>query len=265
MASAENKADKFKQIRLFNIVMGFLHFVQACAMLALSNDTKVALNTTFLSFNADATPVFQSIKEDLFNLRLGPLVALFLFISSAAHFVISSPAVYSWYEKNLKRGVNFARWYEYAISSSVMILVIAMLCGMYDAPSLMMIFFLNMAMIMFGHVMELHNLTTAKTDWTSFIFGCIIGFIPWVVIGWYFFGATTNAEDGGNPVPGFVYGILISLFIFFNIFAVNMYLQYKKIGPWKDYLFGEKVYIVLSLVAKSLLAWQVFSGTLRPE
>jgi hypothetical protein len=44
-----------------------------------------------------------------------------------------------------------------------------------------------------------------------------------------------------------------------------MVLQYKKIGPWKNYLFGERAYIILSLVAKSLLAWQVFAGTLRPS
>ena len=31
---------------------------------------------------------------------------------------------------------------------------------------------------------------------------------------------------------------------------------------WADYLVGERTYITLSLVAKSLLAWQVFSGTL---
>ena len=32
-------------------------------------------------------------------------------------------------------------------------------------------------------------------------------------------------------------------------------LQYKKVGRWADYLFGERVYVTLSLVAKSLLAW----------
>ena len=62
--------------------------------------------------------------------------------------------------------------------------------------------------------------------------------------------------------PGFVYGIFVSLFVFFNIFALNMILQYKQAGPWRDYLFGEKVYIVLSLTAKALLAWQVFSAVL---
>jgi hypothetical protein len=42
-----------------------------------------------------------------------------------------------------------------------------------------------------------------------------------------------------------------------------MFLQYRKVGPWKDYLFGERVYVFLSLFAKSALAWQVFAGTLR--
>lgn len=55
----------------------------------------------------------------------------------------------------------------------------------------------------------------------------------------------------------------VSIFLFFNVFAVNMFLQYKKVGPWKDYLFGERVYVFLSLFAKSALAWQVFAGTLR--
>ena len=66
-------------------------------------------------------------------------------------------------------------------------------------------------------------------------------------------------------MPDFVYGIVISLFLFFNSFAINMWLQYRKVGRWKDYLFGERMYIVLSLVAKSLLAWQIFFGTLRPS
>ena len=72
------------------------------------------------------------------------------------------------------------------------------------------------------------------------------------------------AVDPTNKVPGFVYGIMVSIFLFFNCFAVNMVLQYKKVGPWRDYLFGEKVYIILSLTAKSALAWQVFGGTMRP-
>ena len=59
-----------------------------------------------------------------------------------------------------------------------------------------------------------------------------------------------------------LYGIIASLFILFNCFAVNMVLQYRRTGKWRDYLFGEKVYILLSLTAKSALAWQIFANTL---
>ena len=59
-----------------------------------------------------------------------------------------------------------------------------------------------------------------------------------------------------------MYGIFVTLFIFFNSFALNMVLQYKKVGPWRNYVFGESAYVLLSLVAKSALAWQVFGGAL---
>ena len=129
---------------------------------------------------------------------------------------------------------------------------------MLDLPTLVLLFVLNATMIFFGLMMELHNQTTERTDWTAFILGSFAGIVPWIVIAWYFGGAAVNTS-----VPTFVYGILVSLFLFFNVFPVNMFLQYRRIGPWRDYLFGERGYIMLSLTAKSLLAWQVFAGTLR--
>jgi len=77
----------------------------------------------------------------------------------------------------------------------------------------------------------------------------------------YFVGAVTS---GDAKPPAFVYAIVPTLFVFFNIFAINMVLQYKKVGPWKDYLFGERVYIILSLLAKSVLCWLIWTGTLAP-
>ena len=58
--------------------------------------------------------------------------------------------------------------------------------------------------------------------------------------------------------------IFVSLFISFNIFAITMILQYRKVGRWRDYLTGEKTYMFMSLFAKTILAWQVFAGTLAP-
>jgi len=107
-------------------------------------------------------------------------------------------------------------------------------------------------------MMELHNQKTEKTNWTAFIFGSFAGLVPWIVIFMYFIGATQ-----GSTVPTFIYYILGSLTFFFLLFPLNMFLQYKKVSKWKDYLYGEYGYIVLSIVAKTALAWQVFAGTLR--
>jgi hypothetical protein len=142
-----------------------------------------------------------------------------------------------------------------------MIVVIAMLVGIYDLGTLIPIFAINACMNLFGMMMELHNQTTQKTNWLSYYCGVFAGIIPWIVIILYLGGATVASE---GSIPEFVYYIFLSIGIFFNIFAINMILQYKKIGKWKDYLYGERVYIILSLVAKSALAWQVFAGTLRP-
>jgi len=255
-----NDEAKFRGLRKFNAVMGFFHFVQFILMLVLSNDFALPVTASYLKYDAAIQKLVVNTST-IADIRLGPLVAVFLLISAIAHFSLASPWGYPWYVENLKRHINYARWYEYALSSSVMIVVIAMLVGVYDVGTLLPLFALNACMNLFGLMMELHNQTTEKTNWTSFVFGVFACAIPWVVIGIYLGGAGLAAEGG---VPTFVYYIYVSIAFFFNIFALNMVLQYKQVGRWKDYLYGERMYIVLSLVAKTLLAWQVFIGTLRP-
>jgi len=256
MSSSEET--KFKKLKTFNLAMGFLHLAQGLLILALSSSYSLPIQTTFLTYDEGTGDLYQ-VKDTIINIPLGPMIAMFLFVSAVAHFSLSTFA-YAWYVENLKKGINYARWYEYAISSSIMIVVIAALCGIFELSSILLIFALNATMNLFGLMMERHNQTTTRTDWTSYIFGCFAGVVPWIVIGTYFFGSVMLA---GGDFPGFVIGIFFSLAIFFNIFAINMVLQYRKKGRWADYLFGEKVYIILSLTAKSALAWQVFAGTLR--
>jgi len=248
----------FKKLRKFNIIAGFLHLTQAIAVLLLSKEFTLPISGSFLAFDP-ATQSLESTTKVLFDVSLPLLIVIFLFLSAAAHFTIAT--VYNKrYNAQLARGINVARWIEYALSASVMIVAIALLVGIYDAMSLVMLFALVAIMNLLGLVMEVHNQTTKKTNWLSYWIGCLAGAIPWVVIAF----ALWLGANNGSTAPSFVYWIFVSIFVFFNGFAINMVLQYKKVGPWKDYLYGEFVYIVLSLVAKSLLAWQVFAGTLRP-
>jgi hypothetical protein len=201
-------------------------------------------------------PLFQVL---LGLLRLGT-VAAFFFLSALFHFVIGT-GYYKTYAQNLTQHINKARWVEYSLSASLMIVLIGSLSGIYDLSTLLMMFGLTAVMNLCGLVMERQNRGNKSVDWTSFWVGSLAGILPWLAILTYFLGA---ASEANNAIPTFVYWIYVSIFIFFMSFAVNMYLQYKRVGPWRDYLFGEKMYILLSLIAKSLLAWQIFAGTLRP-
>ncbi|MGD0806516.1 MAG: heliorhodopsin HeR [Anaerolineales bacterium] len=246
-------------LRRFNAVMGILHLAQGIFMIAISNATTFPVYTNFLRFDVQARALVPN-PTLVYHLRFGPAVAVFLLLSALAHMALSTFG-FKWYVSKLKSGMNPARFYEYALSSSLMIVLIGMLVGVSDLGALILLFGLNATMNLFGLMMELHNQTTKKTDWTAFIFGCIAGAIPWIVIFASFYGSLASSD--AKP-PAFVYAIVPTIFVFFNIFAVNMVLQYKKVGPWKDYLFGERIYIVLSLLAKTALAWQIFIGTLRP-
>ena len=139
-----------------------------------------------------------------------------------------------------------------------MIVLISQIVGVSDLSAIISIFGVNASMILFGWLQEKYE-SPGNGGWLPFIFGCITGIVPWVALIFYVF-SIGGVSDTTAPV--FVYGIVVSLFVLFNTFAIVQYLQYKKVGKWSNYIRGEKTYITLSLIAKSALAWQIFASTL---
>lgn len=203
-------------------------------------------------------PIFGPEPEVFFAFEnvAGILLASFLLMSAIAHFLIAYPLNDS-YVENLRKKMNPIRWWEYSFSSSVMIIFISLAFGILDFWVLTLVFVLNFLMNMFGYLMEKYNQHTEKTSWLPYNLGWIAGIMPWIVILGTFLSFDLGVDQA---IPTFVYIAIVMYFIFFNSFALNMFLQYKRIGPWKDYLFGERGYQILSLVAKSALAWLVFMG-----
>lgn len=249
---------RISRLRPYNLIVGLIHLAQAIVVLTLSNDFSLPLTGTF---GAGEPGAGFLEPEVIWNVPIGSLVALFLFLAAVDHLLMAAPGIWPWYTRNLRRGINYARWWEYMFSASIMIVLIALITGVSDTGAIIAIAGANAAMIFFGLDMEIFNRDRDNVNWTPFLLGCVAGIVPWLVIGFQFIGADSRLPEG-QSIPGFVYGIVISLFILFNSFAVNMVLQYRKAGPWRNYLFGEAAYILLSLIAKTALAWQVFTATL---
>jgi hypothetical protein len=243
-------------IRRYNLIAGFFHLAQMAVVLVLANDFSLPIVARYMS-DAPGSGQFDK-PTPLLETPVGLAVAIFLGLSAFFHFLVASPQFFGRYSTGLTQSRNYFRWVEYSISSSVMIVLIAQICGVTDITAIISIFGVNASMIMFGWLQEKYE-TPGNGGWLPFIFGCIAGIVPWVGLMFYVLSIGGDLE---TTAPAFVLGIVISLFVLFNTFAIVQYLQYKKVGKWSDYMRGEKTYITLSLVAKSALAWQIFASTL---
>ena len=254
----DNNNSQYTKLRKWNVGAGSLHFLSLVAVLILANDFALPVTATYMT-GAPGTTVTGPIV--LFSVRVAYTIALFLGLSSFFHFLISTNKFFPRYINGLKNKRNIFRWVEYSFSSTVMIFVIAQLNGISNYAALLAICGVNISMILFGWLQEKYN-TPGDGQWLPFIFGCIAGIIPWIIFTVQLFSPKGPASA---TAPGFVYGIVISLFVLFNCFAIVQFLQYKAKGKWAKYLRGEKTYVILSFVAKSLLAWQIFAGALAAK
>ena len=246
-----------RQLQTFNRIAGLTHLIQGVALLVILNpETTIPVITRFFDETPDGV---RPVSETLFEFPIALIGPIFLLLSAAAHLLISSPFYVHRYEANIEKGINPVRWWEYAFSSSLMLVVLLMLGGLIEVSTVVFIFALNFIMNLMGLMMEKYNQLSEKTSWLAFNIGVFAGIVPWIMGGLYFWVSTSNIADS---IPVYAqFGFLLT-FLFFNSFAINMWLQYKKIGKWKDYAYGEKAYIVLSLVSKSALGWIVVLGTL---
>ena len=235
----------------WNLGLTALHLGQAMLILFLAGDFAIAVTSSFPE-GPPGTPV--PAPETLFDVRIGWAVAIFLGMAALDHLLTGTVAR-STYERDLRGGINRFRWVEYSFSATLMIILIGFYSGITSINAVIAVAGANVGMILFGWLQERMNPPgRTSTTMLPFWFGALVGAAPWISIAVNIVGSQT--------VPGFVYGIVIAQFVFFFSFGLNQWLQYRGVGRWADYAFGEKTYLVLSLVAKSVLAWQIFGGSL---
>jgi hypothetical protein len=244
-------SDRLADLRRWNLALTVLHLVQAAAVVVLASDFTITVTSSFPAGppGSDVPP-----PEALFDVPIGMAIAAFLALAALDH-LLTATVGRGTYEQDLQRGINRFRWVEYSFSATIMVVLICLYSGITGISALIAIVGTNVAMILFGWLQERMNPPgRATTTMVAFWFGTLAGLAPWV--------ALTINLIGADELPGFVVGIFVSLFVFFMSFGLNQWLQYRGIGPWRSYAFGEKAYLVLSLAAKSALAWQIFAGSL---
>lgn len=244
-------AERLANLRRWNLGLTVLHAAQAVLIAVMAGDFAITFTS---NFPVGPPGTRLETPEGLFDLRIGAAVAVFLALAALDHLVTATLARRT-YETDLARGINRFRWVEYSISATLMVVLIGSYSGITDITAVVAVIGANVAMILFGWLQERMNPPgRSRTTMMPFWFGTIAGAAPWVAVWVNVIGADT--------VPGFVFGIVVAEQLFFFSFALNQWLQYRGVGRWTNYVYGEKVYLVLSLAAKSVLAWQIYGGSL---
>jgi hypothetical protein len=248
-------SERLANVRNWNVSLAILHLGQALAVLLLTNDFAIKVLS---SFPAGPPGTEGLVTSTLFEVRIGWIIAAFLALAGIDHLLTSTFARKT-YENDLKNGINRFRWAEYSISASLMVAVISMYWGILTLAALIAVVGANIAMILFGWLQEKMNPPgRSSTTMMPFWFGTLAGITPWLAM------SVNISQIPLDEAPDGLFLIMIVQAIFFFGFGLNQWLQYRVIGKWKSYMFGEKTYLILSLGAKSLLAWQIFAVSLIP-
>ena len=175
----EPDAGRTSSLRRANVGAAVLHAVQAGAVLALATDFALPVTASYMA-GPPGTPAQDPVV--LFDIPTGLAVAGFLALSALAHLLVCT-AWWQRYVADLGRQRNPARWVEYSLSSSLMIVLIAQLVGISDVAALVALFGVNAAMILFGWLQERMN-PPGRTSTTMLPSACTTHGLPSIEPQW---------------------------------------------------------------------------------
>jgi hypothetical protein len=250
----------------WNKWLAVLYGVQGIALLVASVTKTAPVTAAYLTSNTFASEtaghtVLATAMRHIMDVNLAWLLAGIFFVVALVH-ALAATVYRTRQDAELAIGTNKLRWVEAAVSSGLTVVAVALIAGISDAGLLFAFLVLAAGMHLTGWLIETYRLKgTRRAQWLLYALAGGAGLAPWLVIGG---SLLAGLYYGAVHVPAYVYGVYCSMLVLAVAFAANLFLQYKGRGKWADYMFGERVYMILNVVAKTVLAWLVFAAVLRP-
>ena len=193
------------------------------------------------------------------------------------------------YSDMIRRGRNPLRFVEYSISASIMLIIIAIINGIFDIHHLFAIGVLTCSCQLCGLVVEYLDDCQLGLMWINHLNGWLTFCSAYYIIARAFF-ASLNFDPDIQP-PGFVYAIVVAIFLLYASFGIVQLVELtcltcplgknwcttESTGEWTriwcpacrtknkgklrcNPLYKEMVFVTLSLGAKLTLGWLLFTN-----
>lgn len=254
-------------LRKWNIWLAAIFVVQAGAILLLAVAKHFPVNASFLNVDSlqstsTGTIVLAPATHHLFDINMVYFIVSLLLIAAVVHAAVATV----WrerYEASLRAGVNCARWVEYALTTGIMLVAIAILAGMYDVVSLGLLFVLSL--VLHGCCWLVETVYAKRREgsanWISYGLVVLVSGASWLAIAAYL--AATNILGNGH-IPTFVYWLVGSAFVYCCGLVALLYVESFYPAFRKKYFSIERYYLLFSIIVKTAIVWQIFAGVLKP-
>lgn len=240
------------RLRWMNAIAAAALTVLAAFVLVLGDDGALPVTATSL----DRMGGSPRLRE-LFTVPLAPSVAAISSVSAVFHVLVASPAVFPAYVRELRNHRNRFRWSDRAVSTSLVVVLIALWSGITDVAALAALFAAASASALFGWQMEARNSLVPRVAWSPLVMGCVVGVVPWLAI--------ALALSARSPVDAPLRSLVVVSAIVWVLLAVEVlaqWLHHAGIGWWRRYHVAEGVAVGLGVVVRCVLAWPVLAGGL---
>ena len=210
--------------------------------------------STYWESQENAAPGIETVQT---------MIVAFFFITAAFHLYYATSQRY---EIMINAQNNYVRWIEYSITSTLMLYVIALLCGTKDQNIYYLIGVTNIVMIAQGQQIEV-DVHDGRSPLVPLVSSWALLLAEFGVIARDYTNRLQQARAFGDThptatlqqVPSWVSLMIIVLFLFFSCFgAVSLWSAYQ--GNSYSYETIETMYIILSLTAKATLGFFVAYG-----
>lgn len=250
-------------LKRLNLTIGGLYLLQGLAIILLAKSTKGLglVSTNYLTQDPVASDsaghnVLSVAGHHLFDLNIGYVLAAALIVSAIAHLLFATRRRRN-YEAGLGKFINYGRWTDYAFSLSLIVIAIALSVGASELVALVLLAASAIVFCLSANLLEA-NSSRESLKWSGRT-GLAAGIAIVLSILLYVWSS-------------YIYGTSLSLLVYLAVALVIVYLgvlytyaftNVAKNANAKGFLMAERNYSLVSLIAKSAVAWSLYTAVLR--
>ncbi len=258
---------KWDPLRKYNLILAIIHILLAVALTIYFarirakpghvNYVNLEIFTHAFKWSHTGSANFFQVVSDkvgsLGEMTVSNLIVTFFAITAGFHILYAANPG-NIYLDAVNSGNNYLRWIEYGCSATCMLVIIALLSGVKDVNTYVLLVVGSIAIMSTGQWFET---ATGKSKWIPIIVGFVVlGGVFWTLFS-SFRQRVKEANAAGFNVPKWLYGVIFVMLGFYASFGFVPVAQMIFKGNYRKY---EYTYLTLSLAAKASLGLLVATG-----